>query len=160
MKLEHFLRFVVLLVVPATLATAQAPDLRLRPLPAPDVAGAVASDAAGGASSLTLKVPVELTRIPAGVRQAVVVCSVGVGAVSGATTWTRDTSVGGGSSTITLSTSAKVRNHRGTVSVEIEATNPARSLKEATHYSCRLTGVAGQPAIAGDGVVTGAIRKP
>ena len=44
--------------------------------------------------------------------------------------------------------------------MEIEATNPARSLKEATHYSCRLTGVAGQPAIAGDGVVTGAIRKP
>jgi hypothetical protein len=27
-------------------------------------------------------------------------------------------------------------------------------------HSCRLTGVAGQPAITGDGVVTGAIRKP
>jgi hypothetical protein len=159
-KPVRFVLVVGLLVLPAFLATAQGPDLQLRPLPAPDVAGAVASGAAGGASSITLKVPVELTRIPAGIRQAVVVCNVGVGAVSGATTWTRDTIVGGGSSTINLPNSAKVRNHRGTVSVEIATTNPARTLKDATHYSCRLTGVAGQPAIAGDGVVTGAIRKP
>jgi hypothetical protein len=93
-------------------------DLQPKPLPAPDVVGAVTSGAAGGASSITLKVPVELTRIPAVVRQAIVVCGVGVGAVSGATTWSRDTSVGGGSSTITFSTSA-------------------RTLKEATHYNQR-----------------------
>ncbi len=160
MNLQRFLLIAALLVLPASLATAQVTDLQLKPLPVPDLAGAVVSGAAGGASSLTLKVPVELTHIPAGVRQAVVQCGVGVGAVSGGATWSRETSVGGGSSTITLPTSAKVRNHRGTVSVEIAVTNPGRTMKEATHYSCRLTSVAGQPAIAGDAAVTGAIRKP
>jgi hypothetical protein len=47
------------LVLPASLAAAQAPDLQLKPLPAPDIAGAVVSGAAGGASSITLRRYVE-----------------------------------------------------------------------------------------------------
>jgi hypothetical protein len=53
-KPARFVLVVGLLVLPASPATAQGPDLHLKPLPAPDIAGAVASGAAGGASSITL----------------------------------------------------------------------------------------------------------
>jgi hypothetical protein len=160
MKLDRTLLIIGLVALPASLAFAQNPDIHVKPPPMPDILDVMGRNAVGGASSITLKVPVEATRIPAEVRQVVVLCSVGVGPVSGDTTWTRETSVGGGSTTITLPTSAKIRTYRGTASVEIATTNPARAMKEATHYSCRLTGVAGQPGITGDGPVTGAIQKP
>ena len=95
------------------------------------------------AAELKIRVPVELTNVPASYgREILVLCHAGVGP---SFSIAPGAGASGGRASITVPPS---RNYRGAVIVKIDAGN------DATHYSCRLSGVGTAPPLEGANVVS------
>jgi hypothetical protein len=115
------------------------------------------------AADITIVVPVSLSNVPAANRQVIVNCRVGVGV--GPTTvpraiWPGTSAVGAGIYRIDLPASDGGNRAPAVARATVQITSSAgRSLDEATHYKCWLSNAAGQPTLAGQNEVSGAIPR-
>lgn len=110
------------------------------------------------AADITINVPVEMVNVPAANRNIDIECHVGVGpapTAPGGTYNARLALVGQGFYTLEVPSGGQVNQ---TVRVPITAM-PGRTLDEATHYKCMMAGIAGQPVLAGQNEVAGAITR-
>ncbi len=136
MKLRPSLLLAGLLALPASLAGAVPP----------------------AAPEMYINVPYEMTGIPLAAKKVLMSCRVGVGPVSGEVIWNNEHAIGGGGRSIDLPTAPGTRSLRGVARIIVHA-DPGRKLSDATHYTCRLQNVAGQPEMKGESTVTGAIPR-
>ena len=100
------------------------------------------------AGIITFNVPVAVSMVPSGITKLGVSCTVGVGAVSGGTTWTTASHRGSKIETISINSKS---GYTGTVKVQVDARDGA------THYICGLRGYAGEPPFESQQWVSGAI---